>query len=169
MSNDKKNTEVKEVESLDDKIAKAVGKAIEEALPVAVMAVSKVTNEAKAPQVVIQNGRPPPKEFGSRCHECGQYLIACKGEHEQLIVAPANPRRFKSFPGVTINGLTYLSPNLSTPVTVPKANDIRTAIRLWEEGEDDMQMGRVVNHNSGTLSGVAGGAGVPFAGAGFRG
>lgn len=85
----------------------------------------------------------------SRCGECRQLLRACQGEHETLVVFPQ--RGGKSFPGVRLNGVLYLSSNAGHGISVPKANDIRGIIQLWEESEDNMIKNRGKTNTVGNL------------------
>lgn len=172
-SNDKKNEAVQGsgpsmADNIEAAISKAVETALEKSIPVAVMAAQKMTNTAAATGF---RGSPAPRDFGPRCSKCGQYETACGDKHVQMIVAPRNPRRFKSFPGIFINSVQYRSPNMFTPVTVPADNDFSHKIKMWEEGEEDLRNGRSVKHDSGTLSGRPGSVNQTreYAGAGFRG
>ena len=62
----------------------------------------------------------------------------------------------KSFPGMFINGIQFMSPAYGVPIAVPKSNDLTHRIQVWEEAEEDMATGRVVDHDSGVLSGKPG-------------
>jgi len=155
-------------ERLTDAVAKAVEKAVTEAVPMAAMAAQRVQQQVSATGF---RGVPKQVDFGPRCSTCGQYEVACKSQHVMMIVAPRNPRRFASFPGITINGITYASPDMHTPIPVPAENEISHKIKLWEEGEEDLRNGRTVTHDSGVLSGRPGAVNQTreYAGAGFRG
>lgn len=170
---DKKQEQVQgpgpSADNIEAAVAKAVETALEKAIPVAVMAAQKVAGTAQA--TGFRGAPARVVDFGPRCSECGQYETACKGEHVKMIVAPRNPRRFKSFPGIFINSIQYKSPNMYTPVTVPADNDFSHKIKMWEEGEEDLRSGRTVKHDSGTLSGRPDAVNKTheYAGAGFRG
>ena len=168
IAGDPKKNEAVNAASMEEAVAKAVETAIEKALPVAAMAVQKVASVSAATGF---RGTPAPRDFGPRCSKCGQYESGCKGEHVQMVVAPRNPRRFRSFPGIFVNGIQYISPNMHTPVTVPADNDFSHKIKMWEEGEEDLRNGRTVKHDSGVLSGRPGSTNQTheYAGAGFRG
>lgn len=148
MSNDKK-TPVTQTEDIDNKIAKAVGDAIKEALPLAVMAAA----QARPAQQVAAK---PTAHLGERCHVCGQYVVACKNEHVLMYVGPQNRRRLKDWPGIFLNGVHYSAAAFNHKIYVPKENNFRTFIQSWEGGEEDLATGRVVDHDSGVLSGKPG-------------
>lgn len=135
---------------LDNKIAHAVGAAIEKALPMAVMAAARA---APQPQ---QQARPAPTHLGERCHKCGQYVVACKDEHVKMYVGPKSGRLHKDFPGCILGGIIYRSPRPGAAIIVPRENDFRYMVFQWENGEENLKTGRTTEHNSGTLSGKPG-------------
>jgi hypothetical protein len=152
-------------ESLDDKIARAVGKAIEETLPVTNMATAQLLANMFKPAA------KPVEQFGSNehCSDCGQLLRACGGKHVMLRVAPSNQRLWNSFPGIYINGIHYKSPDANTAIPVPAENDIEYRVNQWEESEQDLRNGRTLTHNSGILSGAGRSHVQPANPLGFRG
>jgi hypothetical protein len=124
-------TEVKPEKTLNELIAEAV----REAIPAAALAISAVT-AAKAP------APPPSKE---KCGLCGQSVTGCKNEHVQMVAYPKTPLTFpEHFMGVTINGVTYRSPNAGFKITVPKAieENITSMIERWAEAETVNLQGR---------------------------
>ena len=146
MSNDQKRPPAQgEAEKKDTSLKEAVAEAIKEALPVATMAAVQVL---KGPQKAT-----PTVSSLERCQLCGQMRIACKDEHEELVVGPQNPRKWKDWPGIWLNGVQYMSADGNHRVTVPKENEFRYMIRQWEDAEDNLREGRVIEHNSGNIGG----------------
>ncbi len=137
-------------DSLDTKIANAVGKGIEAALPLAMAAVGQTLGNSLNPK----KAQEAAQEFSSsdRCEKCGQMRRACKNKHVLLVVAPANPRRYQRFPGCIVNGITYISPRPGAPIYVPAENDVLHQLQVYEEEEDNLREGHKLDHNSGTLS-----------------
>ncbi len=147
---DSKKQDVKpndQTESLDDKIASAVKKAVEEAMPVSSMAAAKVLGDMLRPPKKVPEFHP-----GQHCNRCGQLLTACRGNHVKMVVAPSSPRRYESFPGIFVNGVMYKSPDTHTPIDVPAENNIAEILQRWNQGEEDLREGRSLTHNSGTIS-----------------
>lgn len=174
MANDKKSSEEKDehvgAALLDDKIAAAVARGMEAALPLAMAAAARELGMAMNPQKAKVDAAT--QEFGSqeRCPKCLQMKRACKDNHVKLVVAPANPRRFARCPGIIINGVSYLSPRPGAWIWVPAENDITQQMQAWEEEEENLRGGRSLNHDSGTLSPVeANNKTNPANTAGFRG
>lgn len=149
MADDKKKSpeEVAE-EKMNSRIDAAIERALEKAMPMAMIGVANVLKpkEAEKPVVVASKWSAT-----ARCSKCGQMLNVCKEEHVLLVVAPANPRRFRRFPGLTINGQTYISPRPGAPIYVPKENDLIRGIQMWEEEEENVREGRQLTHNSGEI------------------
>jgi len=165
--NDKKDTQ----DALNKVISDAVERGIEKGLPAAAAMAVQAANRAQPQPSHVVRAAGGLKDFGERCHICGQFRVGCQDKHVEMIVAPRNPRRYNSFPGVFINGVQYLSPSPTTPILVPDGTDILNRIHVWEEAEEDLRNGRVIEHDSGRLSGKPGGVNVTnaYAGAGFRG
>jgi hypothetical protein len=145
MADDKK----KEIDGTDDKIAKAISKALEDALPMAVMAAAQILKPAER-KVVTQEDVAASR---AECSTCGLRRIACHDEHELMYVGPRNHRYLKDFPGVYINGVWFKSAAPGHRIPVPKKNGIAFMIQQWENSEDDNKDGRTIDWNSGTLSG----------------
>lgn len=158
MANDKKTdaeTKQEAEQSLDTKIANAVGKAVSEAMPMATMGAAKVMADILNPKKALEDAAA--KELFSasdRCSKCHQMKRACKDKHVLLIVAPANPRRFERFPGITVGAVTYISPRMGKPIYVPAENDILYRLQQWENEEDNLREGHSLIHDSGVLSPV---------------
>jgi hypothetical protein len=139
---------------LDDKIANAVRLAMESAMPMAMAAAAQILGTTLNPK------KPDPiaEKYSAtdRCSKCLQMKRACKEEHVLMRVAPANPRRFKRFPGAIVGGVLYISPNPNARIWVPKENDIMHIIQTWEAEEDNLREGHSIDHNSGVISPVEG-------------
>lgn len=139
----------KKIEQPKDSMEAAVERALEKALPSAVMASGQVMAQT------LGNLLKPPApaqrvaDRGAVCRECGQKLSGCRGEHVKMYVGPANPRDLKSFPGVYINGVQYISTRLGELVLVPKNNDIATFITAWSNSEEDFRRSKDVNQDLG--------------------
>lgn len=152
-SKEETEAEVKVAESnLDTKIADAIGKAFAQALPLSMATVGQTLGAALNPQKAKADAIA--SEWGSqeRCDKCLQMRRTCRDKHVLLVVAPANPRRFSRFPGIIVNGITYISPRPGAPIYVPKENDILRALQVYEDEEDNLREGHKLDHNSGTLS-----------------
>lgn len=133
--------------SLDDKIAAAVERAMAASMPVAMAAVATILKPKEAAVAAIPEWSP-----SDRCTKCLQFRAVCKDKHELMNVHPANPRRYSRFPGITVNGVTYISPRIGAPIWVPKENDITYKLQRYEEEEENLREGHSLTHNSGTLS-----------------
>lgn len=140
-----------EVESIEDKITRALTAALEKALPA--MAAAAVQTQISA-QDVRQSAQISARSTGERCADCRQVLPAGvkQGEHAHIKVAifPHDRRHGKWFQGLMINGVRYLSNNASHLVTVPADIDLQL-IRNWEDNEDSLKEGREATHDSGSL------------------
>ena len=95
-----------------------------------------------------------------KCHACGQKLHACKGKHVDMVVFPTRiPELAGAYPGVTINGVTYISANNQHIVTVPEAlvDSIKAFTSGWEDGERVARLGvdKTVFNNSARNRAVA--------------
>jgi len=149
---DNKNPETPsfDEEALNKLVNERVQQALDEQIP-AIYAAVKRSMENLRPATPINPGRAPglPTE---RCHVCLQRVVACKGEHVELVVAPRNRRYYKDFPGICVNGVLYRSPKMSKAIPVPKENQIAYMVKMWEIGEDELRTGRTLDHDSGTLS-----------------
>ncbi len=151
MSNEKpsqKSTEVKAEPAVDAQMA-AVMKGIAEqiipaAVAAAVSAMGKQQASARASQA--QPVRSPT------CHECGQSVSACEGKHVKMVVMPQRYQEY--FPGAIINGVRYLSNDLSHEVLVPEAavGGITHAVHVFETNEREIETGRVAEKQSGRVS-----------------
>lgn len=103
--------------------------------------------DPRAERVAVANG---PK-----CHVCKQLTKACNGEHEDIVVYPSKYPEFGAwFRGVGINGIWYRSDNAGQTVSVPKSavGDILQTVIAYEENERETRMGRVAEHNTGSLA-----------------
>lgn len=136
----------------DDKIANAVAKGISEALPLALAAMGTTLGQAMNPNKAKEEKARAEFTSSDRCEKCLQMRIVCKNVHVLLNVAPANPRRYARFPGIIVNGVTYISPRPGAPIYVPKDNDILYKLQRWEDEEDNLREPHKLDHNSGTLS-----------------
>lgn len=147
MANKEEIKEAADKDALDTKIASAVEKAMTAALPLAMAGVAQILKPAPA-------ATAPAPEFASsdRCDKCLQLRRVCKNLHVKLKVHPENPRRFERFPGIIVNGIHYISPRFGAAIFVPLHNDILQTIQTWENEEDNLREGHVLNHNSGVLS-----------------
>lgn len=119
----------------------------EELVPSVAVAVAQAT---RGP-VVHDPRRQPPPPNPTRCSTCGQLLVACKDEHEMLVVYPQNVRHGKFFQGLFLNGVRYLSPRPGVAIPVPKENNFRYDLAKAEEAEDNFLHGRVIQHHSGSI------------------
>lgn len=132
-------------QSLDDKIATAVSKALETAIPMGMMAAAQASR--------MPTGKAAPVFDMQRCPTCQQYAGTCRNQHKMMIVGPSNPRRWKSWTGCILNGVQYRSPDMNTPIPVPAENNFGYDVAQWEREEENLREGRMLSHNSGTLSG----------------
>jgi hypothetical protein len=120
------------------------------------------------PALVAMKSAPEAKEAKQRmeaaerkilsrrvCSVCLQPLTACENKHVQLTVYPSRyPEFAKGFPGVTINGVTYLSAqNRTVPVPECAAPYIAQMVTAYETNMRESISGRTAEHNSGNLSG----------------
>lgn len=79
-----------------------------------------------------------------KCHACNQKLHACQGKHVDMVVFPTRiPELAEAYPGVTINGVTYISADNQHIVTVPElaVDAIKTFTAAWEDGERVARLG----------------------------
>src|SRR5436853_377927 len=100
---------------------------IDEAVPSAVMAgVQAAIQVTRGPDYRAQAEAAAKQQVDNRreCPDCRQLLKACHGEHVKIVVYPSNVRRGKSFPGIFLNHIQYISRTPNDLVTVPKENDI---------------------------------------------
>ena len=135
------------VMSLDERIAQAVERAMTASMPVAMATVATILKPKEPPPVLA-----PEWSSSDRCVKCLQFRAVCKDKHVLMCVHPANPRRYSRFPGITIGGVTYISPRHGAPIYVPADNDITYKLQRYEEEEENLREGHVLSHNSGTLS-----------------
>lgn len=125
------------------------------------------------PAFVAMKSAPEAKEAKARveaaerkvlsrtiCNVCKQPVTACERKHTNMTVFPSRYPEFgKGFPGVTLNGVTYLSgANKTVPVPECAAPYVQQMIVAYETNMRESIMGRTAEHNSGTLAG--GGTGV---------
>lgn len=97
--------------------------------------------------------KPANKNEGTlgQCADCGQQLVACKGEHIEMVVFPSDQRFARWFHGICIGGVRYRSNGPGHRITVPKSNDIAHMVSLFEREESANAMGREYAHNSGYI------------------
>lgn len=155
MSNE--NTKKPEVKNTDQLIADAVQKALADALPMSAGVMAKTFAEtqhgfSQASRAAAETARPT----GIRCGKCRQHLPSGlkEDEHPHRLVAvyPQNARKHgKWFQGIFINGVRYLSNSAIHKIHVPADADVEKMIQIWEENEDELQTGRQVDHNSGSV------------------
>ncbi len=90
------------------------------------------------------------------CAVCRQPVSACEDKHEHIEVFPSRyPEFADGFPGVTINGVTYLSAfNKTVPVPASCAPYIRKIVQGYEDNMRQSIMGRKATHNSGHIDGT---------------
>lgn len=96
----------------------------------------------------------PEVKSHPECPDCHQYLSACKGKHETMVVYPVRyPEFIAYFSGVKINGVTYISRTPNDKITVPACAvaDIGNIINTFEQNEKTATMGRKRDHNAGSL------------------
>lgn len=142
--------QAEQAQSVEDKINAAVERALEKAIPMAMMGVAQVLKPKEAPAAELK----VVPGTGSRCTKCLQFINVCKDKHVMLKVHPESPRRFKRFPGITVNGITYYSPRHGAPIYVPAENNILQAVQAWEEEENNLREGKQIDHNAGNVSPV---------------
>lgn len=172
MNDPKKN----ESQTLDDKIAQAMERAMEKVIPAAIMAAGQVSGNALAaatgnsPDAIKSREALAQAKMDAlvQCQDCGQKRVACKGEHVQMFVGPKNARRVKWFPGCYLNGVQYISTHPGHRVVVPKDNNFAHQIASWEQSEEDLRTGREIRHNSGIISPSGTSGFKPYTGAGFN-
>lgn len=167
MANDKKSDDKMYTAAEFQSAIQATAKAVAEELAPVMMAVAK----GQQPQA---QGPAPRRATGPTCSVCGQFQIACGGvpriegeitkakekaaneaNHELMVVYPTKYPEFGAwFQGRKINGVTYLSNNQGHKVWVPKdaVGDIQRAIESYEDNERETRMGRVREHNSGSIN-----------------
>ena len=177
MANDNRKNDEK---SLDDRIAEAVSKAVSsaltEAIPSAMMASAKMTADSLARIMGKSEDQMKAKEEEVRrqmaeqaqCSKCGIKVGGCKDKHVSMYVGPHNARRFKSFPGLFLNGVQFRSPRPGIEILVPAENNFPYQIAEWERSEEELLTGRTVEHDSGSISNNNRNGYKPFNGAGFR-
>ncbi len=90
--------------------------------------------------------KPPPPKSEMACPVCGQRLSVCDGEHVDAFVGPDNQKYWKDFPGVHINGVTYVG---YCKVAKSQADLIKVMTSRWQNAEEELLIGRrkiVENH-----------------------
>lgn len=136
---------------MSDKKETTLSKEVQEAIALSTAMVAEALKDrvdANKPHV---KGRPTFDE--TRCGECGQYKVGCKGKHAQVVVWPSNPHFARFFQGYRLNGVTYISNGPSHAITVPAEAEIGYAVAKWTENEEVTSQGRVApDHNSGTVN-----------------
>lgn len=137
----------KNQEDFQKQIAEAVKAAVKEALPAAAAVAAEIAQGGRKDAYVP----PPPRDLQTTCPTCKLLKIACKGEHVKMAVYPSNPRYGRSFRGIILNGVTFLSNSAQHLISVPKVNDFAHAIQEWERNEDEMSQGRIASHDSGGI------------------
>jgi hypothetical protein len=123
-----------------------ISNTIKDTLPLATMAAVQAMQAGNRQA----NAKPAPNT--ERCHVCAQIKTGCEGKHEMMYVGPQNPRRFGSYPGQGLNGVWYKSPRYGVKIPVPLGVSFKNEIARWEDAEEDLRTGRVMMHDSGTLS-----------------
>ena len=137
----------KKEESEAARVARETTRAMMEEMLPAMIAATRATSAPTGPMRAM----PPPSQG---CGECGQLLVACKGEHEKVIVFPRKfPEFAEWFPGAFINGVRYLSNHGNHEVLVPKdaVGGILHIVQTFEDNERETRLGRVKHHNSGNV------------------
>lgn len=140
-------TQVPAVSTADiHEAAAAAAKAAVEAMMPAVAASIAAAAPKQAPVSIDRAPHSHP-----RCPECNQYIVACKGKHERIVVYPASDQFTDWFDGVDINGVRYISSDRNTAIVVPAdaAGTIMKMVRDYEENEMQTRMGRKKVRNSG--------------------
>lgn len=154
MSEEKKVDEKKLPEKQDEKqsiaeiVAAAVRATMESVIPASLAAAARVQIEQAALGRLAQdNARALSQE---RCGTCKQLKRGCENDHDLIVVFPVGQflphEAVKSFPGITVNGVTYKSRNSRHRVFVPKKNDIATAVNDWVRSESELRFGRAKAH-----------------------
>jgi hypothetical protein len=143
MSDDKKKLqEVQESRGPSREMIDAVAIAAGVAADAAVKALR--ASEPKAPPSRKR------RDMGSACSECGQLEIACKKQHRMIVLFPKYGKA-KSFPGVTLNGVTYKSDSPRHLICVPARSNMESTVALWDEGEERLFNARSMTHDSGSI------------------
>lgn len=103
---------------------------------------------------------PPSPRMHRLCQECGQAQKGCEGKHVMMTVYPVRyPEFSRFFPGVILNGKTYISNDETHQIIVPEncvANFTRI-IQEFEDNERQMLIGRkgggrrVMSGNTGVI------------------
>lgn len=154
MSDDKKNPVVAAAiaaalpapvgASLTPELMKILGEAI--AMGIAMGKQSEAAQNAATSDAAIV-ARTKLRE---RCQVCLQLKTACKEEHVKMVCYPSDPIAQQVFDGITVNGVRYCSPNYSTQIDVPAANDIGGMIALFEKNERETRLGRKGSRDGGS-------------------
>lgn len=133
-------------EEMQQAVADAIREGIKEGLPVATMAAAQVFRGPQAAQAAPVAGR------GLKCSKCGQQARACKSQHRLAVVFPKISALADLFPGIRINGVTYISAGPEHQVIVPLKCDIENQVAQWEDREVINMRGRRKQRKSGHLS-----------------
>lgn len=149
MANDSKQQQ--ELKDAVEQATKATLEAVlKEVLPAVLVASKQADRQADSDAMredAIRNMRGMEK-----CGECGQGVLACKGEHMMMVVFPKDEQNVPSFDGVRINGVVYRSNHGTHVIRVPASNDIAAILAAWENSEREMRNGKKVMRNSGNIS-----------------
>lgn len=139
-------------EAVTELIRDLIGTMFKETMPAMVAAAVTAVKRAEQEAFLARQ----PKQPGETCQDCGQFKIACKGEHKYVTIFPSRPRAKwgKFFPPVVINGVKYLSSRPGHKVCVPKDSNPEGLAEAWDRNEEIQAEGREVEFNSGTLSGT---------------
>lgn len=145
-----------QAKSFEDKMADALERAFEKAIPAA-MAASDAIRGKQAKDNEDEKIRAANKNI-VRCVECRQPVTSCKGKHRQTVLYPTGlpPSMAKTFQGVWLNGQHYLSRSPQDRITVPEDSCMERDMQVWEKGRWDLINGKEVN----VKAGVAGNGGI---------
>lgn len=148
MSNKHEQNRQPEPKVESNSMEKAIASAIEQALPAAVGA---AVTAMRGPQQVAQPAKPQLQR-GLRCPECNQQVRACKREHRLAVIFPKMAVLEDLFPGIRLNGVTYISGGPDHRITIPKDSDLENQVAAWEERELINLRGRKKQRRSGVFS-----------------
>lgn len=71
--------------------------------------------------------------------------------HSLMSVTVSDPDAERYFRGAVINGVNYRSRNGNHKILVPKDNDIASICAMYEKNEKEQRVGKIVQHDSGTV------------------
>lgn len=137
--------------SFEDKIAAAVAKAMETAIPMAFATIEQVRSNAQtaANEKVQANNAA----VHAVCPECRFHPKNCDygKSHKKVVVFPKSGANAQWFQGVTINGVRLLSNGPGHYLIVPERCDVEGIVARWEANEEETKQGRSAQHHSGSI------------------